>query len=131
VGELIMDHRYEKHFTQKMKDGLPTIEIDGVAFPSTIQVCGTCRGRGMHVNPDIDSNGITASEMSELGEDFEESYFSGAYDVICNQCNGNKIIAVINHEACNIRQLALIEEEQNYIDEENYARSCRERGIEY
>lgn len=126
-----MDHRYEKHFTQKMKMGLPTIELEGETIPSTVVVCFTCQGRGSHVNPDIDSNGITADEMSELGEEFEESYFSGVYDVDCTQCNGNKVIAVVNHEACNIRQLALVEEQQSYINEENHARSMRQRGIEY
>ena len=126
-----MDHRYSKHFTQKMKDGLPIIEIDGVLIPSTVEVCGSCSGRGTHVNPDIDSDGITADEMSELGEDFQESYISGAYDVKCNQCNGNKVIAVVNHEACNIRQLAIVDEEMDGIAEENHARYCRSRGIEY
>ena len=126
-----MDHRYEKHFPQKMNMGLPIIEIEGEIIPSTVKVCFTCQGRGSHVNPDIDSHGITASEMSELGEDFQESYFSGVYDVDCAQCKGNKVIAVVNHEACNIRQLALVEEQQSYIDQENEERYHRSRGIEY
>ena len=126
-----MDHRYEKHFPQKMKMGLPTIELEGEVIPTTVKVCFTCQGRGSHVNPDIDSHGITASEMSELGEDFQESYFSGVYDVDCAQCKGNKVIAVVNHEACNIRQLALVEEQQSFIDQENEERYHRSRGIEY
>ena len=126
-----MDHRYEKHFPQKMSMGLPIIEIEGEIIPSTVKVCFTCQGRGSHVNPDIDSHGITADEMSELGEDFQESYFSGVYDVDCTQCKGNKVIAVVNHEACNIRQLALVEEQQSYIDQENEERYHRSRGIEY
>ena len=126
-----MDHRYARYFPQKMKMGLPTIELEGETIPSTVMVCFTCEGRGSHVNPDIDSHGITADEMSELGEDFEESYFSGAYDVKCVQCKGNKVIAVVNHEACNIQQLALVEEQQSYIDQENEERYHRSRGIEY
>ena len=126
-----MDHRYAKHFPQKMKMGLPTIELEGEVIPTTVKVCFTCQGRGSHVNPDIDSHGITADEMSELGEDFQESYFSGVYDVDCAQCKGNKVIAVVNHEACNIRQLALVEEQQSFIDQENEERYHRSRGIEY
>ena len=126
-----MDHRYEKHFPQKMNMGLPIIEIEGEIIPSTVKVCFTCQGRGSHVNPDIDSHGITASEMSELGEDFQESYFSGVYDVDCAQCKGNKVIAVVDHNACNIRKLALVTEEHEGTDRENEARSMRERGIEY
>ena len=126
-----MDHRYAKHFPQKMNLGLPTIELEGEIIPSTVKVCFTCEGRGSHVNPDIDSHGITASEMSELGEDFEESYFSGVYDVVCTQCKGNKGIAVVNANACNPEQIELVKEEQEWIDRENLARSMRERGIEY
>ena len=126
-----MDHRYARYFPQKMKMGLPTIELEGETIPSTVKVCFTCEGRGSHVNPDIDSHGITASEMSELGEDFEESYFSGVYDVVCTQCKGNKVIAVVNANACNPEQIELVKEEQECIDRENLARSMRERGIEY
>ena len=126
-----MDHRYAKYFPQKMNMGLPTIELEGEVIPTTVKVCFTCQGRGSHVNPDIDSHGITADEMSELGEDFQESYFSGVYDVDCAQCKGNKVIAVVNHEACNIRQLALVEEQQSFIDQENEERYHRSRGIEY
>ena len=117
-----MDHRYEKHFPQKMSMGLPIIELEGEVIPSTVKVCFTCQGRGSHVNPDIDSHGITASEMSELGEDFQESYFSGVYDVDCAQCKGNKVIAVVNANACNPRQIELVKEEQEWIDRENLAR---------
>ena len=126
-----MDHRYEKHFPQKMSMGLPIIELEGEIIPSTVKVCFTCEGRGSHVNPDIDSHGITADEMSELGEDFEKSYFSGVYDVVCTQCKGNKVIAVVNANACNPEQIELVKEEQEWIDRENLARSMRERGIEY
>ena len=126
-----MDHRYARYFPQKMKMGLPTIELEGETIPSTVKVCLTCEGRGSHVNPDIDSHGITASEMSELGEDFQESYFSGVYDVDCAQCKGNKVIAVVDHNACNPEQIELVKEEQEWIDRENLARSMRERGIEY
>jgi hypothetical protein len=55
-------------------------------------LCPTCEGNGSHVNPSIDSNGITASEMRELGDDFREEYFSGVYDIPCNQCKGEKVI---------------------------------------
>ena len=126
-----MDHRYAKHFPQKMNLGLPTIELEGEIIPSTVKVCFTCEGRGSHVNPDIDSHGITADEMSELGEDFQESYFSGVYDVVCTQCKGNKVIAVVNANACNPEQIELVKEEQEWIDRENLARSMRERGFEY
>ena len=58
------------------------------------EVCDGCGGRGKYVNPGIDSNGITSSEMAELGPDFEEEYFSGRYDVTCKGCDGNKVMLV-------------------------------------
>ena len=76
-----MDSRYAKYIKQTMKNGLPIIVIEGVEIPSTVEVCHLCRGKGSHVNPDIDSHGITGSEMEELGEDFREAYSSGAYAI--------------------------------------------------
>jgi hypothetical protein len=55
-------------------------------------VCPRCEGRGSHVNPAVDGNGITAEEMDELGEDFREDYLSGVYDVRCEECGGNRVV---------------------------------------
>ncbi len=52
-------------------------------------ICDRCDGEGSHVAPGIDDNGITQSEMAELGEDFREEYFSGALDVGCDCCGGS------------------------------------------
>ncbi len=40
------------------------------------EVCGTCNGRGSHVNPSIDSNGISAEEFAE-DPDFQDDYLAG------------------------------------------------------
>lgn len=80
---------------------LPSGEEEIVKFPATMIVCYTCQGTGKTVNPSIDGNGITASEMEELGEDFREDYLSGVYDVTCRTCHGKNVIAVLDREACN------------------------------
>lgn len=49
-------------------------------------ICPACRGDGTHVNPDIDSHGLTASDM-ESDPDFYENYRSGFYDVPCKVCD--------------------------------------------
>ena len=51
-------------------------------------ICPTCKGEGKHVNPSIDANGITSSEMNEDPE-FMEDYFNGVYDIPCKECSGS------------------------------------------
>lgn len=71
-----------------------------VELPAKRQMCTRCDGTGRHTNPSIDGNGITASEMEELGDDFREDYLSGVYDVTCGTCKGEKIIEVLDHAVC-------------------------------
>lgn len=71
---------------------LPDGEEETVLFPAKNIVCYTCDGSGKTVNPSIDGNGITASEMDELGDDFREDYMSGVYDVTCRTCKGERVI---------------------------------------
>jgi hypothetical protein len=52
------------------------------------KICSCCKGYGTTDNPAF-SNGITASEADELGEDFMDSYMSGEMDVACKCCNGS------------------------------------------
>jgi hypothetical protein len=52
-------------------------------------ICNRCEGDGTHSNPAIDGNGITQSEMEELGDDFREDYMSGKYDIECKSCHGS------------------------------------------
>jgi hypothetical protein len=66
-------------------------------FPAVFEVCPTCRGKGQHVNPSIDCNGLSAEDFAE-DPDFAEDYFSGRYDVSCYGCNGKRVIPVINEE---------------------------------
>ena len=58
----------------------------------TRAVCPTCDGIGHHVNPSIDSGGLSAGDFDD--HDFEESYHHGHFDVSCYECHGNKVILV-------------------------------------
>lgn len=64
------------------------------------EVCDVCSGRGKHVNPDIDSHGITQSEMAEWGHEEREMYFSGGYDVECYGCGGKRVQPSPDLEHC-------------------------------
>lgn len=69
-------------------------------LPARFDVCHRCEGRGSHTNPSIDGNGITGSEMEELGYEFMEDYMSGVYDVQCYECNGKRVVLVVDWDAC-------------------------------
>lgn len=68
-----------------------------VEFPAHYEVCDTCRGNGKHVNRAIDGNGLDPHDP-DLDEDFWEGYFDGRYDVTCEQCNGNRVVPVMDDE---------------------------------
>lgn len=76
---------------------------DGTAeteLPAKFEVCDTCRGKGSHVNPSIDGNGLTAEDFAE-DPDFREDYFSGVYDVTCHECKGLRVVPVIDYDRLN------------------------------
>lgn len=66
-----------------------------VAWPCVMTDCQTCEGRGRHVNPSIDCDGISARDFDDDPE-FQDAYFSGAYDVTCYECNGKKKVPAID-----------------------------------
>ena len=76
------------------------IDIEySIELPAIRIVCPRCDGNGKHVNPNVDGNGITAEEFAEDPE-FQENYFAGVYDVRCELCNGEKVVDIIDEEAC-------------------------------
>ena len=59
---------------------------------ATFGVCPLCEGKGKHVNPSIDSCGLSREDFDNDPQ-FEEDYFSGRYDVQCYECKGERVIA--------------------------------------
>lgn len=53
-------------------------------------VCESCGGRGTYVNPNIDRHGLTYEDF-DADPDFEEMYFSGGFDVTCEECQGQRV----------------------------------------
>jgi len=82
------------------KEMLFTIEADNgydLHIPAIWEVCSVCDGKGKHVNPAIDSQGLTSEDFED--RDFEEDYLSGVYDVPCSCCHGNRVEPVVNWDA--------------------------------
>jgi hypothetical protein len=89
-------------------------------------VCGTCDGRGSHVNPSIDADGISGEEWAhEWEEEDREAYLSGAYDVTCAECGGARVVPVPDPNRNPPELLALLAER-----EEERARDAWERAEE-
>lgn len=68
-------------------DGIRMVEL-----PAHYEVCDRCRGEGTHVNPSIDGHGLGPEDFED--EDFREGYFSGRYDVVCEECGGKRVVLV-------------------------------------
>jgi hypothetical protein len=92
------------------------------ALPSKFEVCGKCAGSGSHVNEAIDGNGITSSEMDELGDDFREDYMAGVYDVQCTECKGLRVVPVVDADRCPAELLAKYHAHQE--EEFRYQAEC-------
>lgn len=87
-------------------------------YPSKFAVCGRCQGHGKYVNPNVDGNGISQEDFDN-DPDFRDNYFSGVYDVTCNECKGERVTSVVDRDHCSPRQLsrlARIEDQQAYYD---------------
>ena len=78
-------------------------------IPVKYEVCGTCDGKGKHVNPSIDSHGLSREDFDE-DPDFAEDYFSGFYDVRCAECDGARVAIVVNEDRATAEQVESIHE---------------------
>ncbi|KKN35650.1 hypothetical protein LCGC14_0781470 [marine sediment metagenome] len=98
------------------------IEVDEkeVRLLTKLEICPTCRGKGTHVNPSIDANGLTAEDF-DRDPDFREDYMSGIYDQICNECHGLRVVPVIDRVGNSKEDIKrydeYIESEQQYAAE--------------
>lgn len=87
-----------------------------IELPTTKEVCPLCQGEGKHVNPSIDAHGLTGNDFAE-DPDFAEGYFSGTYDVSCNECHGLRVVDVANFERMAPEHRALYEQQQRSLAE--------------
>ena len=123
-----MDRRDSRHdwysrFDEKAMT-LTIYEDDEAEFtvPAKYDVCGTCDGKGSHVNPSIDAHGISPEEFAE-DPDFREDYFGGAYDVACNECRGKRVVPVADEGLMTPEEAKKVEEA---IDQFYEDRRCEE-----
>ena len=85
-----------------------------ISLPAKFVLCQRCEGRGTHVNPNIDGNGISREDF-DADPDFAESYMRGDYDQTCSVCRGEKVVSVVDRKRltpAQKRQLAKHEKQQ-------------------
>lgn len=93
------------------------ITFYGDEYPATFAVCPRCDGTGTHVNPSIDANGLTCADFDEAGPQFYGDYMRGAYDVRCEECHGQRVVAVLDRDSCTPEQLERVKESERDIAE--------------
>lgn len=107
-----------------------------VAWPVIHDVCPVCDGKGHHVNPSVDAGGLTREDF-DRDPDFEEAYFSGAFDVTCYGCQGKRTIPRVDEDALGPEDKVLFERWHAWRaeierEEEAYRAVCRaERRMGY
>lgn len=84
--------------------------------PIKFEVCPTCHGKGTHVNPSVDCNGLTREDFDE-DPDFLDSYMSGMYDVSCYECKGERVVPVRDDERIEPKLLQRIKEQEEELYE--------------
>lgn len=68
-------------------------------IPTRWAVCDVCDGKGSHVNPAIDCNGLTGADFAD-DPDFANAYRNGDYDEPCRRCGGRSTVRVVDRDAC-------------------------------
>lgn len=56
------------------------------------KVCYECGGHGTHIRKDIDDSKLFDSMLEDGDYDGIVSYYKGAYDCVCNSCQGLRVL---------------------------------------
>lgn len=97
----------------------PVVLLDDgteMLLPTKWAVCPVCDGKGSHVNPSIDCDGITGEEFADDPQ-FAEEYLDGLYDEVCNRCRGRTTVPVLDRGDCDPLLLDLYDEQQREMAE--------------
>lgn len=107
---------------------------EDVEVPGKYEVCDRCRGENKHTKPGIDDHGLSFEDFAE-DPDFEEDYFAGVYDVVCERCKGLRVVVIPDLDRCTEEQRRKVEahldEKADIRHERVWEQRLRRRGIEY
>jgi len=107
-------------------------EEEDLTFPARFEVCSTCEGKGRHVNPAIDENGLSYEDF-DADPDFAEDYRAGVYDVACYECHGKRVVPEVDEQACDEEQRKRLEDYNDLVrsSEDERRERMQERAMGY
>ena len=65
-----------------------------IRLPVAMEVCDTCNGTGTQA-----LHGLEVTDECREDPEFAEDYFAGAYDTVCERCNGRNVVEVADYDA--------------------------------
>lgn len=93
-----------------LNDGYSDDEWPMIRIPAVYKVCPTCRGKGRHSN----AIGVITQEDRDQNwtqEEFDD-YMNGAYDQICEECKGDRVVLSIDYDLATDEEVSLYKEYQ-------------------
>ena len=125
--ELEDDDPPDAYFPTVLREADGTVP-DYLVLPAHPEICKTCEGRGRHVNPSIDGQGLDPHDP-DLDESFWADYWSGGFDVQCKMCDSGKVLR-LSQESSDPRVQAVREALESYYTDlyESEAIEAQERA---
>ena len=97
--------------------------------PMKREVCHSCNGSGVTVaHVESEGDGITASEMDELGPDFLEDYMSGVYDRPCPTCDGRNVVDAWDWDRMDPRTLKVCTDREQAVFDSDAEQAAERRA---
>lgn len=119
-------------FPYTYEDDEKSAEPITVELPAHFEVCSTCQGDG---KSSAHLGAFTSSEWAEQDDDFKEAYLGGKYDRQCKTCKGQRVVPVVDREACKTpEQKAALEHMDAQAEYERDRRSeqrMRDQGYQF
>lgn len=81
-------------------------------WPTKYEVCPECRGKGAS---SAYLGAFTAEDVDELGPEWMEDYTAGRYDRPCQECNGLRVVEILDRDQATPEQ---VEDYEDWLDGE-------------
>jgi RecB family endonuclease NucS len=101
---------------------------DTISIPGRYEVCPQCDGHRTHLNPNIGEHAYSVEEFYEEFDDDESrtEYFKrgGRYDVLCEECHGQRVVVVPDRDKCSKEQIEALDQYEEQLRDAAYHDRC-------